>query len=122
MKAKRKNTIAKGKRIQRLAREILEGEGWVVETARPLYVWVQGKPMAIQHDFFSCWDAICVNNYRVLFIQFTVDEMVSVKRKKIKDFPYPDCEIWGYKGGRNRHFRVYKKARDYEWVGDCKKV
>lgn len=121
-KSKLKSTRAKGARIARLGREILESEGYQVETARPIYSYVGGRPMALAHDFFGKFDAIAVSVAEVLFVQFTTDEHVSHKRKKLKGFPYFNCEVWGYKGGRNRHFRIYKKEFDYEWQGECKKV
>lgn len=116
---KKKNTKAKGQRIQRKVLDILEADGWQCETARPTYAFICGRAMAIQHDYFSCIDIIALKRQQVRFIQVTVDEEVSRKRKKLKDFAYYQAEIWGYKGGRNRHFRLYEKQNDYAWSGRC---
>lgn len=120
---KRINTSAKGRAHEKEVAAILEAQGYMVERARALYVWLKGGPMAVRHDFFSCIDVIAVKADEVRFIQVTEWEEVSKKVKKIKAAGFPArCEIWGRFPGRNAHYRVLQSVANFGWGGSIEMV
>ena len=60
------NTVAKGNRTQRKAREYYESQGYAVETARRTSYHAMAK---IPIDFFGLWDLICVGREDIRFVQ-----------------------------------------------------
>jgi hypothetical protein len=142
-KSKRRSAHAKGLRLQRLARECLEAEGWLVEAAQNAVVWVQDKrrtaisiagmkpalrPISIHHDIFGLWDLIAVHEVlnprhrNIALIQVTVLEHISERRRTIIKSGFPcstDDMLLGWKGGHDRHFRVFRGPAFERWEGEC---
>ena len=146
----RRDAHAKGLRLQRLARECLEAQGWLVEAAQNAVVWIKDKkrplgplrPISVHHDLFGLWDLIAVRSIyvtnpappdaaffdimgrprQVAFVQVTVLEHVSQRRSLIIRSGFPlkeDDVILGWKGGRDRHFRVFRGPGFERWDGEC---
>ena len=119
------NTRAKGKKLEKLAKEILEAGGWTVEQANPKLQFIgPGKVISKAHDLFGKWDFVCVSDQEVqpLWVQVSVWDMMSVKIKQVAGFPktagFREIWLW-YSEGKHGHFRILKGNDDYEWKGDC---
>ena len=103
---------AKGKRLEKMAEDILARDGYLVEKANPKLMFIgPGKVISRAHDFFGAWDIICVPKKEGLlkFIQVSVWEEMSHKIKQVRDFPQGKYrqEIWlWHSRGRNGHFRI----------------
>lgn len=128
------NTAKKGRELQRLARAYCEAKGARVETAPNIVRWIKpnrskgpangpARPISTHHDFFGCMDLLVLwPDGRRSFYQVTVLEAVSTRRAKILSdgFPASDQDaILGYKGGRDRHFRVFPGPTFETWNGEC---
>ena len=115
------NSRAKGKRIEKEARLILESQGWLVEQCNPKLMFIgPGKVISKAHDFFGRWDFLCVVLNQVLFVQVSVWEAKSDKIKQIQGFPLVGRqEIWLWVSqGKNSHFKILKREDDWGWHGD----
>lgn len=130
---------AKGAQLQRIAKAILESMGARVEMAQNVVRWIKRRPnfggrsgmeapklspISTHHDLFGVFDLLVIwpeggRN----FYQVTVLEEVSRRRRKILDL-YPEPlfsgdAILGWKGGRDRHFRVFRGPTFENWTGEC---
>lgn len=105
------NTRAKGKRLVKLAKTLLEAQGALVETA-PLQVkWLgANRPVMLSGDYFDIWDLIAVYpDGRRGFVQVTTWNHATDRRNKILGAGFFCTEhdlILGYMEGQGRHFRV----------------
>ena len=127
-KKARLNAESKGQRIVQLAKHICEREGATIEVAPKVVHWLPKKdgsgrfPLSTRHDFFGWADLIaCYPDGRREGYQVTTLEHVSVRRAKmLKDgFPYTAGDaILGYKGGRDRHFRIFRGPGFEDWTGE----
>ena len=107
-----KNTKAKGKRIEKDARLILEAEGWLVEQANPKLCFIgPGRMISKAHDFFGCWDFVAVRNCMVKWVQVGTWAHKSDKIKQVDGFPLVSGqEIWLWvSGGKSSYFKIFKK-------------
>lgn len=106
-----KNTSRKGNQYQRLARAILEAQGYEVEVCRPTIIWLApGRPISKATDFFGRLDLIGVHPDKPpRLVQVSVQSELSRKRALLQGWQPNGCvvEVWLYHGGRGRHFRVY---------------
>lgn len=124
-----RNTRAKGHRLERLARQCLETQGFRVETAPNVVVWIKDpatgrqKPISTRHDFFGLWDLLAVGPSDGRgFVQVATLDHIAHRRAKIlaSGFPCTRSDILaGYKGGRDRHFRLFRGPRFERWDGEC---
>lgn len=125
----RRAAVARGRRIQAIARDMLIQRGALVETAPNVVRRVtdpktgEPKMITVRHDFFGLWDFMCVwpDNTRT-FVQVTVLEGVADRRRKIESHHFPSDRqdvLLGYKGGRDRHFRVFRGPTFAAWEGEC---
>jgi hypothetical protein len=112
------NSVAKGNRLQVIARKILESDGYIVHTA-VRSVQKRG-PLWISQttDIFNAFDLIAtrIDPPRCLrFVQVTTAASVSERIKKVDPVPInpsiASVEIWAYVGGRKRHDRRYKDRK-----------
>jgi len=113
------NTASKGRRLERLAKQVLEAKGYLVEMAPNRMVHLAaGRVISQRRDWFGVWD-LCAVKHKRRFVQVTTVDGVSARRRKIiaSGFPCtPHDLLMGYVGGRGRHFRVYVgPAFDGEW-------
>ena len=118
-----KNTKAKGKRIEKDARLILESEGWLVEQANPKLCFIgPGRMISKAHDFFGCWDFIAVRNYEIKWVQISTWAHKSDKIKQVERFPFGnEQEIWlWFSQGKGSHFKILKREYNWEWNGHVK--
>ncbi len=115
-------TVAKGNRLQVMARKLLEADGYVVHTAvrSSQRVGPSWKPFWISQttDIFNAFDLIAtrIDPPRPLrFIQVTVIGNVSERVKKVDPVPInpavASVEIWAYVGGQKRLDRRYKDRK-----------
>ena len=115
-------TVAKGNRLQVMARKILEADGYVVHTAvrSSQRVGPPWKPFWISQttDIFNAFDLIAtrMDPPRPLrFIQITMKGNVSERVKKVDPVPINPAlatvEIWAYVGGQRRLDRRYKDRK-----------
>lgn len=115
-------TVAKGNRLQVVARKLLEADGYVVHTAvrSSQRVGPPWKPFWISQttDIFNAFDLIAtrMDPPRPLrFIQVTVQGKVSERVKKVDPVPInpavASVEIWAYVGGQKRLDRRYKERK-----------
>ncbi|MDP3794707.1 MAG: hypothetical protein Q8R13_02135 [bacterium] len=91
-KAKQINKTAKGNRVEDMAREILEKDGWMVEK----------KPNVrfASKDFWNRFDFICINHKGFKLIQVKTDRAKPRDREILRDFPCPKNttkELWIYR-------------------------
>ena len=127
VRSKLGNTRAKGKRLEKLAKEILEANGYLVEQANPKLQFIgPGKVISKAHDLYGLWDFMAVRKSGyggVNFYQVGVWEHHATKKKLAQTFPWSDkyqCYLWlWYAAGKNGHFRVCSRETDYDWVGLC---
>ena len=113
------NTRAKGKRLEKKARSILEFDGWLVEQANPKLCFIgPGKVISKAHDFFGCWDLVAVRNYLIKWVQVSTWEHKSDKIKQVSGFPNAGIqEIWAwFSKGKNSHFRILSRTNEWEWA------
>lgn len=118
MKKHPPNLAAKGRRLQNMVKAILESQGSRLEMASPRIVRYTDKEtgelktIATHHDLLGLWDFIVVTpTGTVYFIQVTTHDNVSARRKKIIQDGFSHNrldEIWGYVGGRNAYFQIYR--------------
>jgi len=134
------DTVAKGNRLQVMARKLLEADGYVVHTAvrSSQRVGPPWKPFWISQttDIFNAFDLIAtrIDPPRPLrFIQVTMKGNVSERVKKVDPVPInpavASVEIWAYVGGQKRldrrytekkvwlprnYFQMYFKERNWE--------
>ena len=112
---------SRGTSYEREVQKILEAKGYITERAYKKTIWSKGRPFSISHDFFSCWDIIAKQSERpTLWVQVTVWEGVSHKRKTLAGFPwsarYDRCAIYARMRNKGRpHFRVLYAADNYQW-------
>lgn len=128
-KTSRQAAVARGRRIQAIARDMLIHRGALVETAPNVVrriidrVTREPKIITLRHDFFNLWDFLCVWPDGVRsFVQVTVLEEVPHRRRKIESHGFPvgnQDVLLGYKGGRDRHFRVFRGPTFATWEGEC---
>ena len=115
-------TVAKGNRLQVMARKLLEADGYVVHTAvrSSQRVGPPWKPFWISQttDIFNAFDLIAtrMDPPRPLrFIQVTVKGKVSERVKKVDPVPInpalASVEVWSYVGGQKRLDRRYKDRK-----------
>ncbi len=115
-------TVAKGNRLQVMARKMLEADGYVVHTAvrSSQRVGPPWKPFWISQttDIFNAFDLIAtrMDSPRPLrFIQVTMKGNVSERVKKVDPVPInpalASVEIWAYVGGQKRLDRRYKDRK-----------
>ena len=119
---------AKGQRIVQLAKHICEAAGAAVEVAPKVVHWLpkpdgSGRfPLSTRHDFWGWADLLaCYPDGRREGYQVTTLEHVSDRRAKMlkNGFPYTAGDaILGYKGGRDRHFRIFRGPRFVDWEGE----
>src|SRR2546426_4919834 len=133
-------TVAKGNRLQVMARKLLEADGYVVHTAvrSSQRVGPPWKPFWISQttDIFNAFDLIGtrMDPPRPLrFVQVTTKSSVSERIKKVDPVPInpavASVEIWAYVGGQKRldrrdkerkvwlarnYFQVYFKEGNWE--------
>src|SRR2546428_12977835 len=104
-------TVAKGNRLQVMARKLLEADGYVVHTAvrSSQRVGPSWKPFWISQttDIFNAFDLIATRMdppRPMRFIQVTVQGKVSERVKKVDPVPInpavASVEIWAYVGGQ----------------------
>ena len=116
------DTVAKGNRLQVMARKLLETDGYVVHTAvrSSQRVGPPWKPFWISQttDIFNAFDLIAtrIDPPRPLrFIQVTMKGNVSERVKKVDPVPInhavASVEIWAYVGGQKRLDRRYKEKK-----------
>ena len=129
-KTRRASNVAKGRRIVGIARDILVGMGMRVEVAPLVAQRVRDRfkengirIITVKHDFFQVWDLLCVSrDGDRFFVQVTVQEEVPHRRSKILASGFP-CRpmdlLLGWKGGRDRHFRVFRGPGFERWDGEC---
>jgi hypothetical protein len=90
------NTVAKGRRIEKLARDKLIKDGWLVEH--------KSRSMFQSPDFWELFDIIAIkkNKMRLVQVKSNISGFYTA-RKEIKkwiaenDITFP-CEIWLYLG------------------------
>lgn len=119
------NTRTKGKKLEKIAKEILESEGYIVEFANPKLCFIgPGKVITKAYDLFGKWDCLAVKeNSQLRFIQVGVWDHHSTKIKQVRGFPTGnwDQEIWLWcSQGKNSHFKVCRWANNFEFRGECK--
>jgi len=116
------DTVAKGNRLQVMARKLLEADGYVVHTAvrSSQRVGPPWKPFWISQttDIFNAFDLIAtrIDPPRPLrFIQVTMKGNVSERVKKVDPVPInpavASVEIWAYVGGQKRLDRRYSEKK-----------
>jgi hypothetical protein len=125
----RQAAVARGRRIQAIARDMLIQRGALVETAPNVVRRIidpktrEPKIITLRHDFFNLWDFLCVwPDGERTFVQVTVLEEVPHRRRKIESHVFPcgrQDVLLGYKGGRDRHFRVFRGPTFTVWDGEC---
>ncbi len=110
--------VAKGNRLQVMARKLLEADGYTVHTAvRSVQkrgpIWISQTT-----DIFNAFDLIAtrIHGPRPLrFIQITTDGKASERIKKVDPVPInhaiASVEVWTYHGGRKRLDRRYRKKK-----------
>ena len=124
------SNVSKGKQYEKEVQKILESKGYIVERAFNKTVWLaRGRVISVAHDFFGQWDIIAKKfDEPTLWVQVTVWEMVSAKKKKLSECGYEwnsdfDCPvIYARIRGRNGHFRVLYGKDGYEWQGETELV
>lgn len=125
---KRRAAEAKGKRLELTIRAWLESQGWRVETAPKVTVWIwnPGKnakvPISVRHDFFGVWDGIAVDEQsaRRGFYQVTTVSHIAHKRRKIEDAGFPATlydTIFAY-AGRPARWRILR-GPDFKMPGEA---
>ena len=119
-----KNTRARGKLLVKRVKEILEADGYLVQTCNPKLMFIgHGKIISKGEDFFGRFDMICVAKASSpKFIQVSVWEKLSEKIKQVSGFPHGPYsqEIWlWFFQGKNSHFRVCKSPL-FKWEGECR--
>lgn len=111
---KRRAAEAKGKRLELQIKAHLEAQGWRVETAPKVVMWIwspqlQAKvPIVRRHDFYNVWDGTAVRGLTRSFYQVTVLGHVSHKREKIRASGFPTTSadrLYAYVG-RPRVWRM----------------
>lgn len=109
--AKRTNTKAKGNAIEKAAQAILERDGYWVERARPVIVWLgPRRPISTAHDYWGKIDLIALHPIKqARLIQCSVPGELSRKRKLLDGWlPHGvSVEVWIWHGGRGRHFDIF---------------
>lgn len=112
---KRRAADAKGKRLELAIKAHLEAEGWLVETAPKVTVWIWNPklgakvPISTRHDFFGVWDGVAVRQDARRFYQVTTVNNVAHKRRKIQLSYFPTRaadRIYAYVG-RPKRWRVF---------------
>jgi len=107
----------KGSQIEIMAARVLEDQDYQVERARNKIIWIANKggpgrkPISTSHDFFGCFDLLAVHADRMpRLVQVTTKNGLSARRAKLRAYGELygiELELWGYWGGRGRHFRVF---------------
>lgn len=130
------DTVAKGNRLQVMARRELEKEGYLVHTAvRSVQkrgpIWISQTT-----DIFNAFDLIATRMeppQPLRFVQVTTISNVSERVRKVDPIPVnpgvASVEIWAYVGGQKRldrryrsrkvwlprnYFQIYFKTRNWE--------
>lgn len=127
-KPKRKNTSAKGQKLEGLARAILEHEGYAVATAGKVLAWTPRGPRSKQHDLFGCIDLIATQRSHIpVFVQVTDKHNRRARERKAtayaRGYTSPDAvivQVWAFVGGRRpkgQRFLV-TEWNNLEWA-DC---
>jgi len=110
------NLKAKGDRAEVRAKKELEAEGFLVERAHGIPVWVgPGRCISKHHDFFGVFDLWAIRRDCVRLVQITTsDKNLKAKRDKIDDLEeylprMTNCtyEVWWYMGRDG--WRVWKR-------------
>lgn len=103
----------KGRYGQNKAREMLIDDGFEVEMAHPLVKWINGRPIAIHHDFFGKLDIIAVKGDLTRKIQvktFGHQENDSGRHiQETKDFLERwgiPCELWIFRQQKNGRYEL----------------
>jgi hypothetical protein len=130
------DTVAKGNRLQVMARRELEKQGYLVHTAvRSVQkrgpIWISQTT-----DIFNAFDLIATKidpPQPLRFVQVTTISNVSARVQKVDPIPInaglASVEIWAYVGGQKRldrrykdrkvwlprnYFQIYLKTRNWE--------
>jgi hypothetical protein len=115
------NAKAKGNRLEMRAKKELEEDGYLVERARGIPIWIApGKCIVKAVDFFNTYDLIAVGHGLVRFIQITTFDVgtFSEKKKKVAEraeYFGDQCsmEIWRWKDREGWRKIEYDNG---EWV------
>jgi hypothetical protein len=118
---------SRGNAYEKEVKDILVGQGFIVEKALPRLVWIPGRrvPISSSHDFFGCWDLVAKKKgHKTLWVQVSTWEHMSHKRTQVKDFPWFEdvdvCAIYARVrgGGKDKAcFRIAYAHEDYVWNG-----
>lgn len=100
----------KGSKIEAAAKRLLEQRGYLVHRTVRTPTFVAGRFLSHNNDVFGAFDLVAVHpDEPVLFVQVTVADQMSARRKKVEqvadDFPVAlHClvEVWGWVGGAKR--------------------
>lgn len=116
-KKKRIDTAAKGRRIARMAADLLRARDYLVEMASPILRWWKAPdgrlvPLTVKHDFFGVWDLMAQSpRGRIRCFQVTTPDHLAHRRAHILDSPWrssPADAILVWHGGRgNQYFAVW---------------
>lgn len=123
-----KNRSAQGKGYEREVIKIMEAEGWTVEQAINKTIFIgPGRIISVAHDFFGLWDLMCIKGNTLLFIQVTVWEHASDKRRKIEksplDWAFMNSAVYArMRGVRPLHYRIMENQTGYQWTGKTAQV
>ena len=117
------SNASKGTAIEKRAKDVLEGDGWLVHrTVRtPIVLWKGGNPKVVgshANDIFGAFDLAAVMPDKVIrFIQVTTSDMVGARQKKVftvaSRFPaaHASLEVWGWVGGAKRINRNFTREK-----------
>lgn len=101
------NRVAKGRRIERIAIEVLEADGYLVERCRRQVVRRPGQaPFQVGNDFFGCIDIIAKKaGCRTLWIQVTGKGSAAAKIQAMNAVPWnlvaDQVEVWRWVTGKS---------------------
>ena len=108
-----KSSTAIGNAAELKVKKFLEREGWLVCRTWRKYVWIKGKTICTQADFFNAFDIIALKpDDKILFAAVTVRRDLNRPRKKLNNMQHfmnqdaASFQIWQVKG---------KKARVITW-------
>lgn len=90
--------------IRKKAIDELKREGYIC--------WYPLKVKYQETDIFGVFDAICIKDSDLRFIQWTSLGNISTRKKKIERFfkennVFIACEVWGYNGETKIFKKVY---------------
>lgn len=117
---KKKNTRAQGHKIEALYRDILQKLGYQVSPAPKKLLWIKGRPVVSDADYYKVFDIISYNPQHWRLSQVTHWESSSQypRMNKIIDhisaYPVPEntlIEVVAWRGGRKKLDKRYENKK-----------